>query len=251
MIGDQPLTRDDLVVLLNELGAELHRQGLRGEMFVVGGAAMALAYNTRRATRDVDGVFEPKAALYRAAAVVGGHHHLHEGWLNDSVKGLLPGADPDALDLFDSPGISVSVPSPRYLLALKVAAARVDRDADDIRQLSTICGLTTAAQVLHVAERVIGAHHRFEPKVQFLIEELFSNPLTDPDKELPSQPSLSEQMRIARRSAGLSIAETARRAGTSRAAIHSYESGQVSPTLVTAIRVLSVCGCSLRVMTEE
>jgi hypothetical protein len=27
-------------------------------MFVVGGAAMALAYNTRRMTADVDGVFE-------------------------------------------------------------------------------------------------------------------------------------------------------------------------------------------------
>ena len=67
MIGDQPLSRDDIVVLLNELGAELHGQGLRGELFIVGGAEMALAYNARRATRDVDGVFEPKAKVYRAA----------------------------------------------------------------------------------------------------------------------------------------------------------------------------------------
>ncbi len=27
---------------------------------------MALAYNARRATRDVDGLFEPKAAVFRA-----------------------------------------------------------------------------------------------------------------------------------------------------------------------------------------
>lgn len=176
MIGDQPLSRDDIVVLLNELGAELHGQGLRGELFIVGGAAMALAYNARRATRDVDGVFEPKAEVYRAAAVVGTHHHLPDGWLNDSVKGLLPGADPDALDLFEGPGISVSVPSPNYLLALKVAAARVDRDADDIRLLAHICGLNSAAQVLDVTEQIIGTERPLEPKVQFLIEEMFPTP---------------------------------------------------------------------------
>jgi transcriptional regulator with XRE-family HTH domain len=71
--------------------------------------------------------------------------------------------------------------------------------------------------------------------------------MTGFDDHLLAQPSLGEQMRAARRSAGLSIAETARRAGTSRAAIHSYECGQVSPTLVTAARILSVYGCSLQV----
>lgn len=98
-------------------------------MFLVGGAAMALAYNARRATRDVDGVFEPKTAIY-------------------------------------------SVPSPTYLLALKVAAARVDRDADDITVLTRLGGLTTAAQVLDVTERVMGSRRRpLEPKVQFLVEK--------------------------------------------------------------------------------
>ncbi len=71
--------------------------------------------------------------------------------------------------------------------------------------------------------------------------------MTGPEEEPSAKPALAEQLRIARRLAGLSIAETARRAGTSRAAIHSYESGQVSPTLVTASRILSVYGCSLRV----
>lgn len=75
--------------------------------------------------------------------------------------------------------------------------------------------------------------------------------MTGPEEELGSRPSLAEQLRIARRSAGLSIAETARRAGTSRAAIHSYESGHVSPTLVTAERILSVYGYSLGVAATD
>ena len=45
--------------------------------------------------------------------------------------------------------------------------------------------------------------------------------------------------------AGLSISEVARRAGTSRAAISSYESGVVSPSLETAQRVLATLGCTL------
>lgn len=49
----------------------------------------------------------------------------------------------------------------------------------------------------------------------------------------------------AREEAGLSVAEAARRAGTSRAAIHSYENGTVSPTLATALRVLAVYGHEL------
>ena len=46
------------------------------------------------------------------------HEKLPAGWLNDGVKGLLPGG---------------TDPSPHYLLALKVQAARIDRDQDDIR----------------------------------------------------------------------------------------------------------------------
>lgn len=134
---------------------------------------MALAYNTRRATRDIDAVFEPKAAIYDAARRLAARHDLPGDWLNDAVKGWLPGKDPNARECLQSRGISVSVPSPQYLLALKVAAARVDRDADDIRALAQICGLTTAGEVLTVTEQVMGSRAHLLPKVQFLVEEMF------------------------------------------------------------------------------
>lgn len=75
MIGDRPLGRDQIVELLGELGDELDGRGVRGEMSV-GGAAMALAYNTRRATRDIDAVFEPKTVVYEVAAMLAVHHGL-------------------------------------------------------------------------------------------------------------------------------------------------------------------------------
>lgn len=171
---DRSLSRDEITALLTELGGHLERQGVRGQLFVVGGAAMALAYNTRRLTADVDGVFEPKMLVYDAAARVATRHvGLPADWLNDAVKGLLPGADADARVILDVPGLTVSVASPRYLLALKVQAARIDRDADDILALAQASGARTAAEVLDIAVAVIGAA-RLQPKAQFLVEELFA-----------------------------------------------------------------------------
>ena len=53
---------------------------------------------------------------------------------------LRTGPDPNQRAVMSAPGINVSVPSPEYLLALKVAAARVDRDTDDIRVLAELAG---------------------------------------------------------------------------------------------------------------
>lgn len=62
-----------------------------------------------------------------------------------------------------------------------------------------------------------------------------------------SQPPLNQQLREARRTAGLSISELARRSGTSRAAIHAYEAGTVSPSLETTQRILAAMGYTLTV----
>src|SRR4051812_40216721 len=58
------LTRDEILALLDALAADLRGRGHHGDLFLVGGAAMALAYDTRRATRDLDAVFEPKQVVY-------------------------------------------------------------------------------------------------------------------------------------------------------------------------------------------
>lgn len=85
------LSRDDIVRLLNELADELEAQGIHGDLFLVGGAAMALAYSARRATRDLDAVFEPKHVIYELAHRVGDRHGLPDDWLNDGVKGSFQG----------------------------------------------------------------------------------------------------------------------------------------------------------------
>jgi len=165
------VNRDEIVAALTALGEALDRRGVEGEMYVVDGAAIALAYDSRRSTRDIDGVFEPKTAVYEAAGEVAEQLALPPGWLNDAVKGFLAGDDPQATPVLDVLGLRCLAASPRMLLALKVLAHRVGEDEDDVLLLADEIGLRTAPEVLTVAEEVFG--DRLDAAARFFVEELF------------------------------------------------------------------------------
>jgi hypothetical protein len=166
------MDRDEIVEALTALASELDRRGVSGEMYVVGGAAIALAFDERRSTRDIDAVFEPKAVVYEAAANVAEQKGLPVGWLNDAVKGFLAGSDPAAAPVLDLPGLRCLAASPETLLALKVLAHRVGEDEDDLRLLAGRLGLEHAEDVLAIAERTYG--DRLEPAARFFVEQLFA-----------------------------------------------------------------------------
>jgi hypothetical protein len=165
--------RDEILGLLRELGERLDQRGVRGELFLVGGAAMALAYSTRRSTSDLDAIFEPKSVIYEVAKTIGEDRGLPAGWLNDGAKGFLPGADPNARVLFDIAGLRVTIASPRYLLAMKLMASRIERDEDDLRLLLGLCGIRTADEALDLLQQTY-VGRPIEPKVQYLVAELLN-----------------------------------------------------------------------------
>jgi len=167
------MQRGDIVDLLTDLGGRLAARGIEGEMYVVGGAAIALAFDERRSTRDIDAVFEPKAVIYEVAEQLAEQRGLPAGWLNDAVKGFLTGADPDAPLVLEVDGLRVSTASPRILLAMKVLAHRVGEDEEDVRLLARELGLDDAAGVLAVAEAVYG--DRLEAAARFFVEQLFGS----------------------------------------------------------------------------
>lgn len=166
------MERGEIIDALTALASELDRDGISAEMYVVGGAAIALAFDERRATRDIDAVFEPKERVYEAAAAVAQERGLPAGWLNDAVKGFLSGPDPAASPVLDLPGLRCLAASPEILLALKVLAHRAGEDEGDVRLLATELGLERAEQVLEVAERTYGS--RLDPAARFFVEELFA-----------------------------------------------------------------------------
>ena len=163
------LGREDIRALLDDLSAELAARGARAELFLVGGAALAVAYDATRATRDLDAVFIPTDTVRQAAAAVAQHRGLTEDWLNDAVKGFLP--DPDAQRFYSSDSLIVDVASPRYLLAMKLFAARAEIDADDIILLYRNLGFTTVDEGLDLVEQAYPGRP-IPAKVKFLLTEI-------------------------------------------------------------------------------
>lgn len=174
------MRRDEILKALAALGADLAENGLVADLYVVGGAAIALAYDERRATRDIDAVFAPKNEVYAAAARVGAALDLPEGWLNDAVKGFLPGPDSFPTTILDMPGLRCEVASPETVLVLKCLAHRLGEDDEDVILLAGHLGLNNADQVLDLVEQV-GHSRLLTPQVELFVRSIMeTNDVADP-----------------------------------------------------------------------
>ena len=142
------------------------------DLYVFGGAAMALAYDSRRATRDVDALFEPHGIVHDEALAVAAELGLPRWWLNEQASSYVaPGGDPAASKVFDHPGLRVFAASPEHLLAMKAFAAR-PRDAEDIRQLVQVLGLHTVDDVLASVHEIFPEEQPPE-RLRLLLEDIF------------------------------------------------------------------------------
>lgn len=160
-----------IVAALGALDRRLAASGVRAELFLVRGAVLCVVHQARPSTRDVDGWFLPAAPVRDAARRVAGELGLPEDWLNDAAKGFIPAAAGfERWGDFDN--LTVSVADERTLLAMKVAAARTDRDAEDIRFLAGRLGLTTADAILDVAAAYFPPE-QLPVRAQLLVQEMF------------------------------------------------------------------------------
>jgi hypothetical protein len=173
-VPEKHFTRARILAALQALGDELSREGIRGQIFIVGGAAMALAYSTRRVTKDIGAVFEPKTSIYEAAAKVADELGLPEDWLNDAAKAYMPGVDKNPRPLPDVHGIEITTASPRYLLAMKLMAMRFGEDDEDIEVLLRECALQSTEDALELLKQIYPSH---EPplKTRLFLEEILSS----------------------------------------------------------------------------
>lgn len=167
------MTQEEILRAFHLLNDELARDGIKGEVGIVGGAAMVLAFNARESTRDVDAVFAPSNKVREAAARVAAAQSLPADWLNDAAKGYMPADTQPRSIVLDLPHLAVWTPPPQYLLAMKAIAARFDsNDALDLRVLIGHLGLRRVDEVLEVVERYY-PRNQIPAKTQFFLEELF------------------------------------------------------------------------------
>lgn len=102
------LDRASIEEVFRRLGERLVRRGVVADLYVFGGAAMALAYDSRRATRDVDALFKPHGIVHEEALAVAAELGLPRWWLNEQASSYVaPGGDPAASRVFDHPGLRV------------------------------------------------------------------------------------------------------------------------------------------------
>lgn len=87
---DVLLGRAEIERAFTALGERLVRRGVVADVFVVGGAAMALAYDAARVTRDVDAVFKPHGIVLEEARKVADDLGLPYWWLNEQASVYIP-----------------------------------------------------------------------------------------------------------------------------------------------------------------
>jgi hypothetical protein len=112
------LGRAELERAFTALGERLARRGVVAHVFVVGGAAMALAYDAQRVTRDVDAVFVPHGIVHEEAVRVAEDLGLPRWWLNEQASVYVSGKDdPGKRRVFDHPGLRVTAQGASAIVA--------------------------------------------------------------------------------------------------------------------------------------
>jgi hypothetical protein len=167
--------RDQLLAALDEIGRAAIAAHAHLDIAVFGGSALMLASNFRFSTEDVDisEIGRPwpdwLSEVVKRIAIA---NSWQDEWLNEAVTFHLsplanPARDLVALGTFpravEQVGLTVFVPTARYMLALKLKAMRVSKfdkgtkDLADIAALLHVVGITTV-------EEAIGILAEFFPK---------------------------------------------------------------------------------------
>jgi len=159
------LSVEQLNDALTELGRRACAQGKVVEIAIYGGSALMLTSNFRVTTQDVDAVADSDQDLVgRLAQDIAAERGWPPDWLNDVRTYLSPNVDGLAQhhELFrtypgeEAPGLRVFVPTPEYLLAMKLMAMRLDpaagkTDLNDILNLMEVVNVADKDQLIQFA----------------------------------------------------------------------------------------------------
>jgi hypothetical protein len=169
------LDRDQLLAAFDEIGRAAVAADARLSIAVFGGSALMLASNFRFATEDVDiaEIGKPWPTwLVDSVERIARQNNWSSQWLNDAVSfHLSPLARTERdLEMFgtfprreDAVGLTVFVPTARYLLALKLKALRVADFAKGAQDMADVANLLRVLEINEV-EAAIDVLAQFFPK---------------------------------------------------------------------------------------
>lgn len=155
-MSDRLLGRDEAISLLQEVGKILTSKGAEATIYVVDGIAMALEYDSRRITRDVDAqIRNDTGHFWEAVSQVAHRHGLDPEWLNTSAVAFMSNEPDTATTDINLPGLRVSVASARHLIAMKLRSLRA-RDMDDLEVLFRSEGISSPEEAAAIHDELFG-----------------------------------------------------------------------------------------------
>ena len=170
------LDRARILAAFALLDQRLGRRDVVAQVHVVGGAAIALAWEDRRTTRDVDALFETDGhgILVEEIHGVAQDLGLPESWLNEQATFYAP-TDYRSHEgtVYDGHHLQVAAASPQVVLAMKVRAAR-PTDVDDIRFLLSVLELEDVDAIVEIHDRFFPGDPLPAPK-RMLLEDLVAH----------------------------------------------------------------------------
>jgi hypothetical protein len=182
--------RDALLDAFDKIGCAAAQAGTKLQIAVYGGSALMLASNFRFATEDVD-VSELEHPLpdWLAAVVheIAEENRWQKDWFNDGVAFYLSSLADRAADHLEfgtfprdgtPAGLTVSVPSAEYLLALKLKAFRImdplrgEAERLDILNLMRVVGISSIEDAIILLGRYFPMSAASSEKQRFLLKNM-------------------------------------------------------------------------------
>lgn len=166
------LTQKDIESCFNEINKKLSDRGKYGEIVIAGGAALALLFNARKATKDIDALFKPSKEFREIIEEIAMERDLEKDWLNDGVKGFF--TDRLKTDLYkEYSNLSIYSINAEGLLALKLTSARTEtNDVQDSIILMKHLNIKNEEQLFDIVQKYTNINQQ-TPKCNFFIQEVF------------------------------------------------------------------------------
>ncbi len=166
-------TKSKIESLFRALNKKLLEDGVKGELYVVGGAVMCMVFEARESTKDIDALFKPTKKIREAAHRVADEAGIDTSWLNDAVKGYLSdsGTYSNFLELSN---LRVLTADAKYLLAMKCLAMRIGEefsDEADVRYLIRNLNINDYKTAIQIISKYYPLD-RFPQKTLYALEEI-------------------------------------------------------------------------------
>jgi hypothetical protein len=170
------LSKEEMLLYLNEINERLARDNKHGEILLVGGAALTLAFDARGFSKDIDAVFYPASDMQEIIADMANKHNLRDDWLNDDVR-IYVTDKMNFVPFLEMSNLIVSSADAETLLALKLTAARDDFISSDLSDsvfLMKHLGIKHEAELFEIIEKHISNIDRKQNCKAFVMEAFYT-----------------------------------------------------------------------------